>query len=129
MSESKKAVNYTPEMTVELVSAYTANPTNETVEKFAAKFNKTVRSIVAKLSRENVYKKAEYVTKSGEKPIAKENMADVIGNFLKLDEASTSSLAKANKKALAAISSALVELADLREFKRLANESFESETE
>lgn len=54
-----KIVNYTPEQTTELVSAYKAEPTPETVETFAEKFGKTVKSVVAKLSREGVYVKAE----------------------------------------------------------------------
>lgn len=57
MSNAK--VNYTPEQTLELVTAYKEAPTVETVEAFASKFNKTVKSIVAKLARENVYKPAE----------------------------------------------------------------------
>lgn len=48
-------VAYTAEQTVELVAAYKAAPTEATVEAFAAKFGKTVKSIVAKLSREGVY--------------------------------------------------------------------------
>jgi hypothetical protein len=98
-----KSVNYTPEMTAELVNAYKAAPTSETVAAFAAKFGKNVKSVVAKLSREGVYMKKEYVTKAGAKPIPKEDMATFIGDKLGLDEASASSLAKANKHALAAI--------------------------
>lgn len=49
-------VTYTPEQTVELVAAYTAAPSAETVATFAEKFGKTVKSIVAKLAREGVYK-------------------------------------------------------------------------
>jgi len=103
-----KTVNYTPEMTAELVTAYKAAPTVDTVEAFATKFGKNVKSIVAKLSREGVYQKKEYVSKTGEKPVDKEEFATRIGDFLNLDEASASSLAKANKKALAAIAAALM---------------------
>lgn len=104
---SAKTVNYTPEMTSELVSAYVANPTQETVAVFAEKFGKSVRSIVAKLSREKVYVAKAYETKTGEKPIKKDSVADAIGAILKLSEADTDSLAKANKKALKAIFEAL----------------------
>ena len=102
-----KTVNYTAEQTAELVSAYVANPTTETVAMFAETFGKSVRSIVAKLSREGVYKKAEYVTKSGDKPVAKESLADAIGSILKLSDADRDSLAKANKRALQAVFNAL----------------------
>ena len=122
MSASAK-VNYTPEQSVELVAAYVANPTKETVEIFAAKFSKTAKSIIAKLSREGVYKKAEYVSKNGEKPIKKESVATEIGEFLGLAEGDTDSLAKANKRALAAISSLIAEVVNLREFKQIASET------
>lgn len=98
-----KTVNYTPEQTAEMVEAYKANSTPETVAFFAEKFGKTAKSVVAKLSREGVYKKAEYKNKAGEKPVDKETFATFIGEKLGLDEASASSLAKANKKALEAI--------------------------
>ncbi len=61
-------VTYTAEQTSELVAAYKASATPETVAIFAEKFGKTVKSIVAKLAREGVYKKAEKassVSKSG----------------------------------------------------------------
>jgi hypothetical protein len=103
-----KTVNYTPAMTSELVKAYSEKPEKATVEAFAIKFGKTVKSVVAKLSREGIYKKAEYVTKNGEKPIAKDSVADAIGNVLKMTEAETSSLTKANKSALEKIFIALV---------------------
>lgn len=102
-----KTVNYTAEQTAELVSAYTANPSQETVVMFAEKFGKTVRSIVAKLSREKVYVSKTYETKNGEKPVKKDSMADAIGAILKLTEAEADSLAKANKTALAKIFAAL----------------------
>lgn len=102
-----KTVNYTPEQTAELVSAYVANPTQETVVMFAEKFGKTVRSVVAKLSREKVYIAKTYETKNGEKPVKKDSVADAIGAVLKMTEAEIESLTKANKSALAKIFTAL----------------------
>lgn len=102
-----KTVNYTAEQTAELVAAYVAAPTSETVATFAEKFGKTARSIVAKLSREKVYVAKTYETKNGEKPVKKDSVADAIGAILKLSEADTDSLAKANKKALKAVFDAL----------------------
>ena len=98
-----KTINYTPEMTVALVKAYKAAPTVETVETFANRFAKSVKSIVAKLSKEGVYVAKTYATKAGTKPVAKEDMATFLGERLNMDEASASSLAKANKKALETI--------------------------
>ena len=104
MSKTAAVVNYTPEQTKAVIEAYAAGVT---VADIAAKFSKTSRSIIAKLSREGVYKKAEYVSKTGEKPVAKETLADAIGAVLRLSENDTSSLAKANKTALQAVFNAL----------------------
>lgn len=104
---STKAVNYTDEQTAEMVRSYVETPTADTVSALAAKMGKTVRSVIAKLSREGVYKKAEYVSKNGEKVAKKDTVADAIGAILRLSEADTDSLAKANKKALKAIFDAL----------------------
>jgi hypothetical protein len=95
-----KTVNYTPEMTQKMVADYTAGVS---VEKIAEELGKTVRSVVAKLSREKVYKAKEYKTKTGETPIKKDAHADFIGMALGLSEADADSLTKANKTALAKI--------------------------
>ena len=104
---TQKAPNYTPEQSAEIVSRYVAAPTSATVETLAAEMGKTVRSIVAKLSREKVYVKKEYVSKTGEPVQKKDDTADAIGAVLKLTEAETDSLTKANKTALVKIFAAL----------------------
>ena len=101
---SDKVVNYTPEMTAKMVADYSAGVT---VEMIAESLGKTVRSVVAKLSREGVYKKKEYVSKTGEKPVKKDAHADAIGAILRLSEGEIDSLTKANKSALKAIFEAL----------------------
>ena len=99
-----KAVNYTPEQTTKMVSDY---KDGIAVESIAEALGKSVRSVVAKLSREKVYVAKTYTTKSGE-PVAKKDMvADAIGNVLGLTEAETESLTKANKTALSKIFAAL----------------------
>jgi len=104
---AEKIVNYTEDQTVMMVSEYTANPSRATVEALAATFGKSVRSIVAKLSREGVYQKAERTTKTGEPIQKKDATADAIGAILTLTEAETESLTKANKTALVKIFAAL----------------------
>ena len=99
-----KTVNYTPEQTTEILSGYMLG---ETVESLAERMGKSTRSIVAKLSREGVYKKKEYVSKTGEKPVKKDVHADAIGAILQLPENDIESLTKANKSALKAIFDAL----------------------
>jgi uncharacterized protein (DUF433 family) len=95
-----KTVNYSPEQTAQIIADYQAG---NSVEQIAEKFGKTVRSVVAKLSREKVYVAKAYKTKSGETPIKKDVHADFIGEALGLTEADTESLTKANKIALAKI--------------------------
>lgn len=99
-----KAVNYTPEQTATMVADYQAGVT---VESIAASMGKTVRSVVAKLSREKVYVPKTYVSKTGEKPVKKDVHADAIGAVLHLTESETESLTKANKTALVKIFAAL----------------------
>lgn len=65
------AKNYTEEMVSEMTTAYTDNPTRETVDELAKTFGKTTRSIIAKLSREGVYIAQPRTTKSGEPVVAK----------------------------------------------------------
>jgi predicted transcriptional regulator len=95
-----KTVNYTAEQTARMVADYQAGMT---VDSIAESLGKTVRSVVAKLSREKVYQAKAYKTKSGETPIKKDVHADFIGEALGLTEADTESLTKANKVALAKI--------------------------
>ncbi len=95
-----KIVNYTPEMTARMVADYQAGVT---VEAMAEALGKTVRSVVAKLSREKVYQAKTYKSKSGEAVVKKDTVADYIGEALGLSEADTESLTKANKTALKAV--------------------------
>jgi predicted transcriptional regulator len=92
-----KTVNYTTEQTAQMVADYQAGTS---VDAIAETLGKTVRSVVAKLSREKVYVAKAYKTKSGETPIKKDVHADFIGDALGLTEADTESLTKANKIAL-----------------------------
>ena len=98
---------YTVEQTAALVEAYKAAPTAETVAAFAETFGKSVKSIVAKLSREGVYQKKAYVTKAGSAPVRKEALADELQAVFNLSEAEADSLAKANKTALLKILAAV----------------------
>jgi len=99
-----KTVNYTPEQTQKMINDYQSGVSVETI---ADNLGKTVRSIVAKLSREKVYIAKEYKSKTGETPIKKDVHADAIGAILRLPENDIESLTKANKNALKAIFEAL----------------------
>ena len=99
-----KTVNYTPEQTQKMINDYQSGVS---VEIIAENLGKTVRSIVAKLSREKVYIAKEYKSKTGETPIKKDVHADAIGAILRLPENDIESLTKANKNALKMIFEAL----------------------
>jgi len=101
---AEKVVNYTVEQTVAMVADYKAGVAVETI---AESMGKTVRSVVAKLSREKVYVAKTYISKTGEKPVKKDVHADAIGAVLGLTESETESLTKANKTALVKIFTAL----------------------
>jgi hypothetical protein len=72
------AKNYTEEMVSEMTTAYTDNPTRETVDALAQQFGKTTRSIIAKLSREGVYIAQPRTTKSGEAVISKSELVSAV---------------------------------------------------
>ena len=99
-----KAVNYTAEQTLQIVNDY---QNGVAVETIAQNLGKSVRSIVAKLSREKVYVAKTYTTKTGETVVKKDAVADAIGAVLMLTEPEIESLTKANKTALAKIFAAL----------------------
>ena len=69
-SNMAAAKNYTDEMVEQMTAQYEANPTRETVDALAQTFGKTTRSIIAKLSREGIYKAQPRTTKTGE-PVIK----------------------------------------------------------
>jgi len=99
-----KTINYTPEQTAQMVLDYSNGTTVETI---AESMGKTVRSVVAKLSREKVYVAKTYVSKTGAPVVKKDEHADAIGAILNLTESEIESLVKANKTALEKIFSAL----------------------
>jgi ATP-dependent protease HslVU (ClpYQ) peptidase subunit len=106
-----KVVNYTPEQEAEIIRYAEKTESGKLGAADAAAlaelFNKTVKSVVAKLSRMGVYQKKEYATKTGAPVVKKDEHADAIGAILRLTEAETDSLTKANKTALQKIFEAL----------------------
>ena len=102
-----KNVNYTPEVTQAIVTTYTETPNMETVRTLAENHGKTVKSIIGKLSREGVYQKATYTTKTGAKPITKAEIVAQIVDKLDLDVDAVAGLEKAPKSALVVIRDAV----------------------
>lgn len=103
-------VNYTVEQTAELVSTYVAKPEKATVEALALKMGKSVRSVVAKLSREKVYVKPVAVSKTGEPVVKKSELVDSLMKKVELTEAEATSFEHVNKTALLKLLAALPDI-------------------
>jgi putative heme iron utilization protein len=102
---TEKTVNYTEAQTAELVQAYVATPTDETVKSFAEKFGKTTRSIVAKLAKEKVY--VSKAKEAGKRDMLKSEMITKIATLVGKSEEQLESLEKATGVALKAVIEAL----------------------
>ena len=89
--------NYTVEQVEQMVSRYTADPTRATVDALAEEFGKSVRSIIAKLSREGVYVAQQRTTKTGEPVVRK---ADLVAMLEEQFQVELPSLVKASKQDL-----------------------------
>ena len=105
---TEKIANYTAEATAEIVTAYVANPTKETVVALAEKFGKSTKSIVAKLARENVYVTAAKA--AGAKTPTKAELVAGIASLVELPAEDLESLEKATAPALKALRTALAGL-------------------
>jgi hypothetical protein len=91
------AINYTQEQVDFMRNLYTEEPTRDTVEQLASTMDKSVKSIIGKLSREGVYQKTEYLSKTGERPVTKKQMVTVIAKELVGDSSKLEGLEKAPK--------------------------------
>jgi len=92
--------NYSEEETNMMVGAYLDQPTRETVDKLAEKLNRSTKSIIGKLSREGVYRREVYVSKTGESPITKVELVSNIAENLGLESSTLAGLEKSPKAAL-----------------------------
>ena len=94
------AVNYTEEMTKELITEYQKNPCRDTVEALAKRFEKTTKSVIGKLSREGVYIREAYKTKTGEDPVTKVEIVTDICDALGVEVSYLEGLEKSPKGTL-----------------------------
>jgi hypothetical protein len=92
--------NYTDKQVKHMIEAYTAKPDRVTVDMLAEDLNKSIKSIIGKLSREGVYQKAVYTTKTGEMPITKAELILNLALRLDLDSSKLMGLEKAPKQAI-----------------------------
>ena len=94
------AANYTDDQVQYMVDKYTANPNRETVDRLAEKLNKSIKSIIGKLSREGVYQKAIYKTKTGEIPMTKGEIIVQVAELLNANYNRLAGLEKSPKQDL-----------------------------
>ncbi len=102
-------MNYTKDQTEYMIEKYKTNPSRDTVEELADEFSKSVKSIIGKLSREGVYRREVYKTKTGENPVTKVEIVANIADSLGLETDSLAGLEKAPKSALKTIERVLSE--------------------
>jgi hypothetical protein len=93
-------MNYTKEQTEMLILMYQENPNLETVKLLAQKLDKSTKSIIGKLSREGVYKRAAYKNKMGEAPLTKLEICANISEYMGVELENLPSLDKAPKETL-----------------------------
>ena len=93
-------INYTPEQVEWMSNLYNQTPSRQTVEDIANILEKSVKSVIGKLAREGIYQKAEYKSKTGEKPITKLQIVSSLAESLDLDVEELDGLEKAPKGVL-----------------------------
>ena len=93
-------MNYSEEQTKYMTDLYLSTPSRNTVEILAEEMDKSIKSIIGKLSREGVYRREIYKTKSGETPVTKVEIVSSIAETLGLDVDNLLGLDKAPKNTL-----------------------------
>lgn len=93
-------MNYTKEMTEAMIEQYEKNPTRETVKALAERFNKSEKSVIGKLAKEGVYRREQYTSKTGEKPITKLELVGILGQEPGIEERKLVGLEKTPKLTL-----------------------------
>ena len=96
-------MNYTEDQTLYIVEKYKELPQMETVEQLAQKLGKSKKSIIGKLSREGVYERTVYKSKSGEVPVTKAEIVYGIAENLGIEVEHLVGLDKAPKTTLKAL--------------------------
>jgi len=104
--------SYTRKDVDTMIDLYTENPCIEMVNKLSVLLNRPKKSIISKLSKEGVYIKKGYTTKTGETPITKLQLVRSIEDAL---DTKLPDLDKAPKATLKALSTSVVEQAQLLE--------------
>lgn len=105
--------NYSEQETNMMVNEYLDSPTRETVEILAERLNRSKKSIIGKLSREGVYRREVYVSKTGESPITKVEIVSNIAESLGIENSSLAGLEKSPKSTLRNLEKAVAGLDEI----------------
>jgi hypothetical protein len=100
-------MSYNKEDTELVINIYSEKPTKETVEYLAKKLSKSTKSIIGKLSREGVYRREVYRSKTGEVPTTKVEIVSNIASVLGIEVEDLVGLEKSPKTTLKALEEAL----------------------
>lgn len=100
-------MNYTEELTKQIIAEYVESPSRETVDAIALRIGKSTKSVIAKLAAAKVYQTPQRLTKTGDPIVKKEELVKDIEAWLGI-EAPT--LAKTGKLELLALHAALKEV-------------------
>lgn len=119
---------YSPSETKLLIEKYTDKPCLETVRQLSVQFNKPVKSIIAKLSKEGVYVTKGYVDKRGERPITKLELVSQIENIVRIPLEGLDKAPKGTLKNLLQALTSVSELldSDLQELTRVQREMLQN---
>ncbi len=90
--------NYSDSETTYMVQLYKEKPCAETVDLLVEQLRRSKKSIIGKLSREGVYQKQVYKTKTGEVPMTKQEIVSQMAEFLDIDSSKIMGLEKAPKQ-------------------------------
>ena len=93
-------MNYTNDQTEYMVEQYTNKPSRITVDRLAKELGKSPKSIIGKLSREGVYRRSVYKTKTGDIPVTKEEIVRDLEAALGFNTEDLAGLEKAPKNVL-----------------------------
>lgn len=120
MAKKEKVVNYTPEMEARLKEVYDPNADQDTrdeqVAALAVELDKKPQSIRAKLVRMELYVAKEYRSKTGKKPVKKEDMVNEIASRLGILPEVMDSLTKANASVINSILTVVRQFDDLSKY-------------
>ena len=112
-------VSYTLENTKYLLGEYENEPTKETVERIGKELGKSTKSVIGKLSREGVYRRELYLSKTGDVPTTKIEIVATIAETLGIEAESLYGLEKSPKGSLRNLEKAVAGLQQVQQVQQV----------